>query len=95
MSFQTIQAAPPAVSTTPTTTATPTETTAEGGYRPVTGGGETRSGETLLVQGYIFIWILLMGWLFYLWRKQAALHGRLDALEKVIAESAQSSSRKK
>jgi CcmD family protein len=47
-------------------------------------GGETYKGETLLVTAYAFIWLLLMGWIFLLWRKQQSLTMRLDGLEAAI-----------
>lgn len=59
-----------------------------GVYVPVQGGGENRSGETLLVEAYVVLWIILMGWLFMLWRKQARIHARLDELEKVLDQAA-------
>lgn len=87
-----------AATTTPATPAqAPTPSVADsraGEYVPVQGGGETRSGETLLVQAYIVLWLILMAWLFFLWRKQARLHTRLDELEKVIDRAASQTSEK-
>ena len=47
-------------------------------------GGETFSGSTLLVDAYMAIWLILMAWLFLLWRKQQSLTQRLDGLEAAI-----------
>jgi len=63
-----------------TGTATPPSAPAAGGGR-----GESSSGELLMIEGYVFLWLALMAWLLFLWRKQARLHERLDGLEKAIA----------
>jgi CcmD family protein len=57
-------------------------------FQPVEGGGEHRSGETLMVEAYAVIWTILMVWLVLLWRKQARLNERLDGLEGAIAKAA-------
>lgn len=59
-----------------------------GVYVAVQGGAETRSGEALMVEAYIVLWLILMGWLFMLWRKQARIHQKLDALEAVLDAAA-------
>jgi CcmD family protein len=53
-------------------------------FQPVEGGGEHRSGETLLVAAYSIIWTILMVWLVLLWKKQAGLNQRLEGLEGAI-----------
>ena len=65
-----------------------------GEYVAVQGGAETRSGETLLVEAYIVLWVILMGWIYLLWRKQAALAERLDDLERTIDRAAASADKK-
>jgi len=58
-------------------------------FKPVEGtAGEQYSGSTLLVEAYAAIWIILMFWLFLLWRKQATLSARLDGLEAAIDRAA-------
>jgi hypothetical protein len=57
-------------------------------FRAVEGGSQTRSGELLLVEAYAVLWLILMGWLFSLWRKQAALNARLTDLENVLEKAA-------
>jgi hypothetical protein len=57
-------------------------------FQPVEGGGENRSGTTLLVEAYAVLWVLLMAWVLLLWRKQAALSARLGDLEKAIDRAA-------
>ncbi len=51
-------------------------------------GGEQYSGGSLLVEAYAAIWIILMAWIFMLWRKQATLGERLDGLERTIDRAA-------
>ncbi len=53
-------------------------------FQPVEGGGEHRSGTTLMVEAYAIIWTLLMVWLVLLWRKQTRLNQRLEGLEGAI-----------
>jgi CcmD family protein len=50
--------------------------------------GEHYSGSTLLVEAYAAIWVILMVWIFMLWRKQASLSERLDGLERTIDRAA-------
>ncbi len=57
-------------------------------FQAVHGGQETRSGETLLVEAYAVLWIILMTWLVLLWRKQGGLNGRIDDLERAIDRAA-------
>lgn len=58
-------------------------------FQAVEGGQpETRSGETLLVEAYVVLWVILMGWLFLTWRRQSALSAQLDDLEKTIDKKA-------
>lgn len=47
-------------------------------------GGETFSGEKLVVEAYLAIWLILMVWIGLLWRKQQSLTMRLDGLEAAI-----------
>ena len=53
-------------------------------FQPVEGGTEQRSGSTLMVEAYVVLWLILMGWIFLVWRKQNALFARLGELEKAI-----------
>ena len=62
----------------------PTSTT----FQPVTSTGEQHSGTNLVVASYAFLWVLLMGWLVLMWRKQAMLHAKIDGLEKAIDRAA-------
>lgn len=55
----------------------------------VEGGGERFSGETLVVEAYAAIWVVLMIWIFMLWRKQAAMTVRLDGLERTLDRAAE------
>jgi CcmD family protein len=49
--------------------------------------GEHFSGYTLMVEAYAAIWIVLMGWLLLIWRKQLDLAKRVDGLESAIARA--------
>ena len=57
-------------------------------FTAVEGGNQQYSGSTLLVEAYAAIWLILMVWLFMLWRKQASLTARLDGLEAAIDRAA-------
>lgn len=54
---------------------------------------EQFSGSTLLVEAYAAIWLILMGWLLLLWRKQAALSTRLSGLEAALDRAASAADR--
>lgn len=51
-------------------------------------GGETYSGDKLVVEAYAAIWLILMVWIGMLWRKQQSLTMRLDGLEAAIDRAA-------
>ena len=51
-------------------------------------GGETYSGMNLMVGAYAAIWVILMAWIFLLWKKQQSLTARLDGLEAAIDRAA-------
>lgn len=57
-------------------------------FTAVDGTSEHYAGSTLLVEAYAAIWVILMLWLFLLWRKQATLTDRLDGLEAAIDRAA-------
>jgi CcmD family protein len=57
--------------------------------------GEHYNGSTLMVAAYAAIWVLLMAWIYLLWRKQAMLAARLDGLEKSIDRAAAAVEQKK
>ena len=46
--------------------------------------GEHFNGYTLMVEAYAAIWLILMGWLLLLWRKQASLTERVAGLEAAL-----------
>jgi CcmD family protein len=50
--------------------------------------GDHYNGSTLMVAAYAAIWVLLMAWIYLLWRKQAELAARLDGLERSIDRAA-------
>ncbi len=72
--------------TTPTATAAPTASpdTRATSFQAVTDEPEAHSGGALLVSAYSVLWVILMGWLVLVWKKQAGLSVRLDGLERAI-----------
>jgi hypothetical protein len=80
-----LQAAP--TDTPPAASASPADARTRS-FQAVEGGGEQMaSGETLLIQAYVALWVILMLWLGLLWRRQSQMNGRLDALEQEIARA--------
>jgi CcmD family protein len=63
-------------------------------FTAVDPNAEHYSGSTLVVEAYAAIWIILMAWIFLLWRKQAGLAERLDDLERTIDRAAASAEKK-
>jgi CcmD family protein len=58
-------------------------------FQAVTGPqAEHYSGEVLLVSAYAILWLLLLGWVALVWRKQSAMSGRLEDLEREIDKAA-------
>jgi hypothetical protein len=89
---------PPVGAPAPTTSAAPASSTPDDratAFQPTEGGGEVRSGETLLVEAYVVLWLILMGWLYLTWRRQSSLSAQLDDLEKTIDKAAAASSASK
>ncbi len=65
------------------------ETQPNESYRAVQGNEvQQYNGGTLLVYAYVLIWVVLMGWIFMLWRKSSAISARLDGLEAAIDRAA-------
>ncbi len=48
---------------------------------------EHYSGLSLMVEAYAAIWLILMAWLFLIWRKTSNLTARVDGLEQAIARA--------
>lgn len=58
-------------------------------YQAVPAGtGEQHSGDNLVIAAYSILWVILMAWLFVMWRKQASLHAKIDDLEKTLDRAA-------
>lgn len=66
----------------------PTQESRSTEFAPVEGGTEQYKGGTLLVAAYVLLWLVLMGYLFMLWRKQRALGRRLSDLEAAMDRAA-------
>lgn len=56
--------------------------------------GERFNGNTLVVEAYAALWLVVMAWVFFLWRKQAGLSERLDDLERVMDRAAAAAEKK-
>ena len=52
----------------------------------VEGGSENMSGEVLLVEAYAALWIILFGFVFISWRRQARIDARVAELERAVAQ---------
>jgi hypothetical protein len=65
--------------------AKPSEGTASQGFAPVEGGPELQSGEALLVEAYIVMWILVLGFVVLAYRRTIAFERRLGALEQAVS----------
>jgi CcmD family protein len=62
-------------------------------FQAIQGPGEQHySGEVLLVSAYAIVWAVVLFWVAIVWRKQSALNGRLDELERVLDKAAASPS---
>lgn len=55
-------------------------------FQAVEGGPEMTSGETLLVQAYGIVWLVVFAFLWVSWRRQARIDTRVGELEKRLAE---------
>jgi hypothetical protein len=63
-------------------------------FQPVEGGPEQHNGATLLIEAYAVLWIILMTWLVFQWRRQGALNARLEGLERAIDRAAAKAEKK-
>jgi hypothetical protein len=79
----TTSAPAPASSSGPTTTGSSADDRSTA-FRPVEGGNELQSGETLLVEAYAAIWIILFAMVLLSWRRQRGLDDRMGALSAAI-----------
>jgi hypothetical protein len=57
-------------------------------FQAVEGGAEMVSGGTLLVEAYVALWLILLGFLLVSWRRQGRIDQRVDELEKAVARGA-------
>jgi hypothetical protein len=46
---------------------------------------ETMSGETLLVEAYAALWIILLGFVLVSWRRQSQIDARVNELERAVS----------
>jgi CcmD family protein len=70
---------------TPAPTATaPSADDRSTAFRPVEGGTEMQSGEKLLVEAYVAIWIVLFAFVLISWRRQRKLDERVASLEAAV-----------
>lgn len=68
----------------PTPQAATEERTTE--FQAVEGGPEMTSGETLLVEAYAAVWLIVFAFLWTSWRRQARIDARMGELERRLAE---------
>jgi hypothetical protein len=54
-------------------------------FRAVDAGSETMSGETLLVEAYAALWIILLGFVLVSWRRQSQIDARVNELERAVS----------
>lgn len=54
------------------------------GYNAVENKPEMQSGEALLIEAYIAIWVLLFGFIFVAWRRTRRVEDKVADLEKAI-----------
>ena len=57
-------------------------------FQAVEGGTEMVSGGTLLVEAYVALWLILLGFLLVSWRRQGRIDQRVDELERAVARGA-------
>jgi hypothetical protein len=53
-------------------------------FQAMTNEPEHYSGTVLLVTAYALVWVILLGWLAMMWRKQSKLVGRINEIEHAI-----------
>jgi|GEM_PF-601786 len=56
-------------------------------FRPVDAGDTVASGETLLIEAYAVLWVILFVFLFVSWRRQGRIDARIDELERSLAHA--------
>ena len=54
----------------------------------VEGGAEMVSGGTLLVEAYVVLWVILLGFVFISWRRQGKIDARVADLERALGRGA-------
>ncbi|NUQ74909.1 MAG: CcmD family protein [Polyangiaceae bacterium] len=53
-------------------------------FRSVQGGDAMQSGEKLLVEAYVVIWVLVFAMLLLSWRRQKKMDERIAGLEQAV-----------
>lgn len=85
----TATAAPPpataAVTAAPASSAAPAATTSSPG-KPID-DNQMQSGEALLVEAYMVIWVLVLGYVFLAWRRTRALEDKMETLEAALQKT--------
>ena len=54
-------------------------------FQAVDGGGETMNGNTLMVEAYAFLWVVLFAFIWWSWRIQGRIDARVAELERSLA----------
>ena len=53
-------------------------------FQPVQNAPETHNGTTLMVEAYAVLWAILLGWVYFMWKKQSSVEARIAGLEQAI-----------
>jgi CcmD family protein len=56
----------------------------DSGFHASSGGAEMQSGERLLVEAYAAIWLIVLVFVFVMWRRTRALEDRIESLADAI-----------
>lgn len=64
------------------------------GFQSLPPEAEGRSGTSLLVAAYVVLWVILLGFVMYVWRKQTRVAKRMDAIDAALDRLAASQDEK-
>lgn len=78
--------AAPATSAAPASSATPSSATTASPGQPIV-DNEMQSGEALLVEAYMVIWVLVLGYVFLAWRRTRAIEDKMETLEAALQKT--------
>lgn len=76
----------PATSSAPASSATPSSATTASPGQPIV-DNQMQSGEALLVEAYMVIWVLVLGYVFLAWRRTRAIEDKMETLEAALQKT--------